>query len=64
MRVVKTDGQKQLNEENLIHLLQLKADGPTVKEFHANHRGKRVSLWYKGQNRRIPQQQKKAYKKR
>ena len=44
MRVVKTDWQKPLNEENLIHLLQLKADGPTVKEFHANHRGKRVSL--------------------
>ena len=53
-----------MNEENLTHLLRLKVDGPTIEEFHANHRGKVVTLWYNDRNRRMHQPQRKAYKKR
>ena len=53
MHVLKTDWQNRLNEENLARLLGVKVNGPTIEEFHANHRGKGVTLWYNDQNRRM-----------
>ena len=61
---MKTDWRNRLNEENLIHLLRVRVGGPTIKDFHANHRGKAVSIWYTDLNRRMHQPQRKAYKKR
>ena len=46
MRVVKTHWANWLHEENLTHLLRVKVDGQTIEEFHANHGGKAVTLWY------------------
>ena len=42
----------------------MKFEGPTIEDFHANHRGKTVSLWYTDQNLRMHQPQQKAYKNR
>ena len=64
MRVVKTHWRNRVNEENLTHLLLVKVYGPTIEEFHANHRGNVVNLWYNDRNRRMHQPQRKAYKKR
>ena len=38
--------------------------GPTIEEFHGNHRGKVVTLWYNDLNHRMHQPQQKTYKKR
>ena len=64
MCVVKTDWRNQVNEENLTHLLRVKVVGPTIEEFHANRRGKGMTLWYSDRNCRMHQPKQKAYKKR
>ena len=63
MHVVKTDWRNWLNEENLTNLLWVKVNGLTTEEFHGNHRGKAVTLWYNDWSYRVHQPQQKEYKK-
>ena len=64
MRLVKTDWRNRLNEENLTHLLRIKVEGPTFKEFHENICSNAVNLWYNDKPQRTHQSKRKSYKER
>ena len=50
--------------KKIYSLLRVKVDAPTIEEFHGNHKGNTVPLWYNDRNRIMHQPQRKVHKKR
>ena len=55
---------KLIEWRHLTHLLRVKVEGSTVKEFQANHKSKAMSLWHNDGRCRMHQPQRKAYRER